>query len=120
MSNGKTSSNGRGLVRADPMSAYISGVPNAQRLAEQTKAAAKRRRTRSRQAYDLPPRVIEAVKAEAAQWEIAQSDLVAWALIDWLERNAECPVDLGAERVHARSLRIKYHLDLPEGWTNER
>ena len=109
------------LVRQDPTTTAGSGVTDAQRLAEQAGKAGKKKRKRTRQAYDLPQRVIDAVKAWAREEDIAQGDIVAWALVDLLERHRAEPIDFRPHKEHAaNALKVAWHLRLPKKWQDEK
>lgn len=97
-----------------------SGVPavdeevRAQVEHRARREARRRREKRPRMTYDLPLVLIERVRGLAEEEEIAQSDLVAWAVISFLVAYEAGEVDLEAHKVHARSLRFRYRLELPD------
>ena len=114
------------VKRRDPMAPESTGVGDVSeaikaQLAthEERKAEARRkaaRERRPRMTYDLPGKVIEAVKAIGEQEDVAQSDLVALALVDFIEDYRAGRVKLEGLKDKARSLRFGYHLTLPSEW----
>lgn len=114
------------VKRRDPMAPESTGVGDVSaeiraQLAthEERKAEAKRkaeREKRPRMTYDLPAKVIQAIKEIADQEDVAQSDLVALALIDLVDDYRAGRVTLAGLKDKARSLRFGYHLTLPAEW----
>ncbi len=73
-------------------------------------------RTRPKATYDLPETIIKAVQQVAARENVAQSDVVAWALGEFLERYDNYEERLEAYKRPTRSLRAVYKLVLPPKW----
>ena len=77
---------------------------------------AKPGRARPKATYDLPETIIKAVQQVAARENVAQSDVVAWALGEFLERYDNREERLEAHKRPTRSLRAVYKLVLPPKW----
>ena len=75
-----------------------------------------RRKRRPKATYDLPLGLIEAVKQIASEESVAQSDVAAWALAEFVERYRGGVVDWTEHKQPARSLRVDWKLELPESW----
>jgi hypothetical protein len=108
------------IRRQDPLKS--AGVDSIEPELEAQLGARERRRAQMRKAqrpkatYDLPTKLIERVKEVAEKEDVAQSDIVAWALGEFLERHAAGEVDLVAHKEYTRSLRVMYKLQLPAKW----
>lgn len=89
----------------------------------QTQAHARRgrrseeaRRRRPKMTYDLPAGMIEGIERVAKAESIPQSDVVAWAVAELLQRYNAGQVDWQHDKRTARSLRWSWRLVLPEPW----
>jgi len=71
---------------------------------------------RPKATYDLPLAMMEAVKAAADREQVAQSDIVAYALAEWLDKYAAGEVDLSEHKRPSRNLRYSLSLELPGEW----
>jgi thiamine pyrophosphate-dependent acetolactate synthase large subunit-like protein len=117
------------VKRRDPLSAEVSGVPDADAyLQEQLEARARRkaeterrkaeterqarREGRPKATYDMPLSIQEALKNVAEEESICSSDLVALAILRLVLDYRAGQVDLKRYRRPARSLKFAYHLDL--------
>lgn len=103
--------------RKDPFA--VSGVEGAARRELQAQLQAHKRRTskrRPRASYDLPAAMITAVQDVAGREQVAQSDIVAYALAEWLARYQAGQVDLTDSKHTSRSPRYPWTLDLPGEW----
>ena len=101
--------------------AFGSSVPSnilpevaAQLDARQKRRAAERKRARPKATYDLPARVLAAVDEVADQESVAKSDIVALAIVRFVQAYREGGVEL--DKVQARSLRYSWKVQLPEDW----
>lgn len=74
------------------------------------------RRRRPKMTYDLPAGMIEGIERVAKAESIPQSDVVAWAVAELLQRYDAGQVDWGQDKRTARSLRWSWRLVLPEPW----
>lgn len=107
-------------VRRDPFAS--SGTEDldpelqAQLTVRERRKAAQRKAERPKATYDLPLALLDAVESAAAEEDISKSDIVAWALVEFLERRARGEVDLEPHKRPARSLRVECKLELPEKW----
>lgn len=87
----------------------------AKRERERQKARARNeQRKGKRVSVDLPEEVIKALQYIGRKEDVAQGDLIALALTDWLEDYKAGHVELEPLKRPARSLRITYSLALPE------
>jgi len=108
------------VKRQDPFVA--SGAQDIDRELEAQLSARERRKAKARKAerpkatYDLALALINEVREVASQEDVSQSDIVAWALIEFLERYTAGEVDLGEHKKAARSLRFAFKLEFPEKW----
>lgn len=101
------------VKRQDPFA--VSGVEGLEpELKEQLKA--RRKRSRPKQTYDLPRKLIEAVQQIARHESISQSGFAALALADLVERYRSGELDLSELKRPTRSLRFDYKLELPGEW----
>ena len=75
-----------------------------------------RKAGRPKATYDLPLALIEKIQEIASREDVSQSDIVAWALVEFLERYEAGEVVLQEHKTSARSLRFACKLDLPERW----
>lgn len=80
--------------------------------------AAKARRPKA--TYDLPPAMIKAIQATAGREGVSQSDIVAHALAEWLDRYEAGGVDLAGIKRPSRSLRYSLTLELAGKWRRSR
>lgn len=107
-------------VRSDPLASAGTGdiAPEleAQLTIQERRKAAARKAKRPKATYDLTSAILDAVDHVSEQEDIAKSDVVAWALIEFLARYEEGGVDLEPHKVAARSLRYTCKLILPERW----
>jgi undecaprenyl pyrophosphate synthase len=85
------------------------------RIREERKARAKKAQ-RPKATYDLTLSLLDAVERIAEDEDISKSDVVAWALCEFLERYEAGEVDLEPFKVAARSLRFACKLELPAKW----
>ena len=94
----------------------VSGAKSAatRETRRQRRARAKRVKPRSKHTYDLPARMIEAVREIADREGVSQSDVVALALARFLEAYHAGTVELGKRQ--SRSVRFTHKLLLPKGW----
>ena len=67
-------------------------------------------------AYDLTVKLKEKVREVAKAEDVSQSDIVAWALCEWLDKYEKDGVDLDPYKTNARSLRFGSKLVLPSRW----
>ena len=75
-----------------------------------------RRARRPEATYDLTLKLIDRVKGGAEHEDVAQSDIVAWALTDFLERYADGGVVLDEHKKPTKSLRVTWKLELSGKW----
>ena len=99
-------------VRQTP--ADMAGTTASDELKAQLRTRAKAKRPK--QTYDLPQSLIDAVRAIADRESVAQSDIAALALIDFVERYEAGKVDLHTRKAPARSLRVDWKIELPKDW----
>jgi len=106
--------------RQDPLeSAGVEGISSelqAQLDAREQRRARARKAKRPKATYDLTLKLIDRVKEVAEREDVAQSDIVAWALTDFLERYANGGVKLSEHKRPAKSLRVTWKLELPAKW----
>lgn len=88
----------------------------AQLDARERRKAKVRKAGRPKATYDLPLALIEKVQEIASREDVSQSDIVAWALVEFLERYEAGEVVLQEHKTSARSLRFACKLELPERW----
>ena len=103
--------------RLDPLA--MSGAGDAAQRELRAQLQAHKRRTtkkRPRASYDLPAAMIAAVQDVAGREGVAQSDVVAYALADWLARYEAGEIDLAEHKSPSRSPRYELSLDLPGDW----
>lgn len=108
------------VKRQDPFKSgatqQIDTELEAQLESRERRRARARKSARPKGTYDLSLALIEAIQEVAAREDVAQSDIVAWALVEFLERYQAGQVDLSPHKKPARSLRVAQKLDLPEKW----
>lgn len=108
------------VKRRDPLASggveEIAPELRAQLESRERRRARARKARRPKATYDLTMKIIDEVKEVASQEDVAQSDIVAWALIEFLERYKRGEVSLEAHKNAARSLRFACKLELPERW----
>jgi hypothetical protein len=108
------------VKRQDPFAASgaqdVDPELKAQLEARERQRARARKAQRPKATYDLSLALIEKVREVAGQEDVSQSDIVAWALIAFLERHAAGEVDLDAHKTAATSLRFAFKLEFPAGW----
>jgi len=108
------------VKRQDPMK--ISGAQDIDAELEAQLQVRERRKARARKAkrpkatYDLTVALIEAVQDVAKREDVAQSDIVAWALADFLDRYRAGQINLSGQKKDARSLRVAHKLEIPAKW----
>ena len=108
------------IKRQDPF--VDSGAQDIDRELEAQLGARERRKAKARKVerpkatYDLSLVLIEKVQEVASREDVSQSDIVAWALVEFVERYEVGEVDLQEYKTIARSLRFAYKLILPEKW----
>ncbi|NLG48932.1 MAG: hypothetical protein GX552_02330 [Chloroflexi bacterium] len=85
------------------------------RTREERKARAKKAQ-RPKATYDLTLTLLDAVERVAKDEDISKSDVVAWALCEFLDKYEAGQVDLEPLKVSARSLRFACKLELPAKW----
>lgn len=103
--------------RLDPFT--VSGSGDAAKRELQAQLTAHKRRTakrRPRASYDLPAAMIEAVQDAAKAERVSQSDIVGYALAEWLDRYQAGAVDLSEHKQPSRSPRYDLTLTLPGDW----
>lgn len=88
----------------------------AQLETRERRRARARKEKRPKATYDLSMKLIESVQEVARGEDVSQSDVVAWALIDFLVRYHAGDVNLDDYKQPARSLRFAYKLEFPEEW----
>lgn len=108
-------------TRHDPLAVSGAGAAaqrelEAQLHTREKRAARARKQKRPKATYDLPLAMIEAVNATAEQEDVARSDIVAWALAEFLDRYQAGEVDLSESKRPARGLRFALKLELPGEW----
>ena len=109
------------IKRQDPCTG--SGAQDIDRELEAQLGAHERRKAKARKAkrpkatYDLSLALIEKVQEVASREDVAQSDIVAWALAAFFERYEAGEAQLEEHKSAARSLRFACKLDLPERWS---
>ena len=108
------------IKRQDPFA--DSGAQDIDRELEAQLGARERRKAKARKAerpkatYDLSLALLEKVQEVASREDVSQSDIVAWALVAFLERYEAGGVSLDEHKNAARSLRFACKLELPERW----
>ena len=105
---------------ASPASRGRRGITpelEAQLKARDRRRARVRKEKRPKATYDLSMKLIESVQEIARGEDVSQSDVVAWALIDFMERYRAGDVNLDSRKKPARSLRFAYRLEFPEEWS---
>ena len=108
------------VKRHDPLASggveEIAPELQAQLEARERRKARARKAARPKATYDLTTKVIDRVKQVAAEEDVSQSDIVAWALAEFLERHKAGGVDLAPHKKPTRSLRVMFKLELPPSW----
>jgi predicted transcriptional regulator len=108
------------IKRQDPFTG--SGAQDIDRELEAQLGARERRKAKARKAkrpkatYDLSLALIKKIQEVASREDVSQSDIVAWALVEFLERYEAGGANLQEHKTAARSLRFACKLELPEGW----
>jgi len=106
--------------RVEPFA--VAGVGDlAPELRDQLQARDRRRAAsakakRPKATYDIPLAMIEAVQKAAGREGVSQSDIVAYALAEWLDKYAAGEVDLSDAKIPCRGLRFSLSLELPGKW----
>lgn len=108
------------IKRRDPLASggveEVSTELQAQIEARERRKARARKAARPKATYDLSTKVIDQVKRVAAEEDVSQSDIVAWALTEFLDRYREGGVELAPHKKPTRSLRVLFKLELPPNW----
>jgi metal-responsive CopG/Arc/MetJ family transcriptional regulator len=60
--------------------------------------------------------LINAVEDIAKRESVARSDVVAWALVEFVERYRASQVDWAKHKRPTKSLRVDWKLELPGDW----
>ena len=89
---------------------------DAQLQVREHRRAQRRKATRPKATYDLTLKLMTAVTDVAEREDIAKSDVVAWALCEFLNRYYAGDVDLEPNKKPARSLRVLCKLEIPTKW----
>lgn len=84
--------------------------------ARERRRAKARKKKRPKGTYDLSLKLLDKVREVSKIEDVPQSDIVAWALIEFLERYEGGDVDFEDHKKPTRSLRYLYKLDLPSEW----
>ena len=105
-------------VKDRPRASDRAGVQDiAPEVRAQIDARHKRLRKRpGRMAYDLTVKLKDKVREVAKVEDVSQSDIVAWALCEWLDKYEKDGLDLEPHKTNARSLRFGSKLVLPSKW----
>jgi hypothetical protein len=83
---------------------------------DQRKERAKIRRRRQKKGtmtYDLPNEIIEAVREASSELDISQSNIVALALVEWLNRYSAGEIDFSEELEVSRTPRFLWRVPIP-------
>jgi hypothetical protein len=108
------------IKRQDPFTGSgaqeIDHELEAQLNVREHRKARARKAERPKATYDLPLALIEKVQEVASREDVSQSDIVAWALAEFLEHYEAGGVNLQEHKTAARSLRFACKLELPERW----
>lgn len=110
---------GKPPVRQDPM----AGVPadilpevKEQMATRQKRRAKEQKEVRPKATYDLPLRLLEAVTEISEKESIAKSDLVALAIIRFVDAYRAGNLSLRELKKRTRSLRYEWKLEIPPEW----
>ena len=107
-------------VRQEPAAAAGAGDLDpelqAQLQARAKRKAKVRKERRPKATYDLPQSVLKAIQQVAATETVSQSDIVAWAVVEFMERYAHGEEPLDEHKEPSRSLRFENRLVLPSKW----
>jgi len=108
------------IKRQDPFTGSgaqeIDHELEAQLNVRERRKAKARKAERPKATYDLSLALIAKVQEVASREDVSQSDIVAWALVAFLERYERGEIDLQEHKNAARSLRFACKLALPERW----
>jgi hypothetical protein len=103
-------------VRQDPLAgapAPIAAEVQAQIDARQHRRSEEHKRRRPKATYDLSLPIQEGIEEIVAAESISRSDVVALALVRFLADYRAGRMDLGPQKVRARSLRYEWKIQLP-------
>lgn len=103
-------------VRQEDLPPKADAEVQAQAKARRGRRKEEARGRRSKATYDLPGAMIEGIERIADDESVPRSDVVAWALADFLSRYDAGQVDWRDSKHTAVSLRWRWKLQLPGRW----
>lgn len=75
---------------------------------------AEQREKRPRATYDIPRPIIDQIIEISEEENIPRSDIVVWALIEFIKKYESGEINFEPHKVFSNSLRFQWALDLPE------